>query len=95
MCILSYTTGTIYLYACECKRNITILVHGGAVSCIILHICFIHMCHVCLDIEIATTAAAMAAGGSAKKGKLNIDDKVKSKKYNHSFVKDIVGKGKT
>jgi len=36
----------------------------------------------------------MAAGNSSMKGKFNIDDKVKSKKYNHNFVKDIVGKGK-
>ena len=45
-----------------------------------------------LDIEIAT-AVAMASSSSSMKGKLNIDDKVKSKKYNHSFVKDIVGTG--
>jgi len=36
----------------------------------------------------------MAASSSAKKGKLNVEDKVKSKKYNHSYVKDIAGKGK-
>jgi len=46
-----------------------------------------------LGIEVATTVG-MAAGSSGTKGKLNIDDKVKSKKYNHNFVKDIVGKGK-
>lgn len=45
-----------------------------------------------LGIEIATTVG-MAAGSSGIKGKFNIDDKVKGKKYNHSFVKDIVGKG--
>jgi len=35
----------------------------------------------------------MAASNSARKGKLHIEDKVKNKRYNHSFVKDIVGKG--
>ena len=52
------------------------------------------LCPVCLDTETAL-AARMAASSSAKKGKLfNVDDKVKSKKYNHSFVKDVQGKGK-
>ena len=52
------------------------------------------MSAVCLDTETAP-AVGMAAGISARKGKLfNLDDKLKSKKYNHSFVKDIVGKGK-
>ena len=50
------------------------------------------LCMFVLDIEIAT-AVAMASSSSSMKGKLNIDDKVKSKKYNHSFVKDIVGTG--
>jgi len=36
----------------------------------------------------------MAAGISSIKGKFIIDEKVKSKKYNHSYAKDIVGKGK-
>ena len=46
-----------------------------------------------LDLEIETEAG-MAASSSAKKGKLSLDDKVKSKKYSHSFLKDVVGKGK-
>ena len=52
----------------------------------------IYVCSVYGDIA---TAVGMAANSSGKKGKLNIDDKVKSRKYNHSFVKDTVGKGKT
>jgi len=45
-----------------------------------------------LDLEIAT-AVSMAASSSGKKGKLNIDDKVKSRKFNHSFAKDVLGEG--
>jgi len=42
----------------------------------------------------ATTEKDMTATISARKGKLNLEDKVKSKKYGHSFVKDIASKGK-
>jgi len=31
---------------------------------------------------------------SARKGKVNLDEKLKSKKYNHSLVMDAAGKGK-
>jgi len=52
------------------------------------------MSAMCVDTETAP-AVGMAASSSAKKGKLfNVDEKLKSKKYNHSFVKDIAGKGK-
>jgi len=47
----------------------------------------------CSDHEIAT-AVGMAASSFARKGKLSLEDKVKSKKYSHSLVKDVVGKGK-
>jgi len=51
------------------------------------------VCHVCLGIEIATVPG-MAASSFARKGKHNLEDKIKSKKYSHSFVRDIIGKGK-
>ena len=53
------------------------------------------MIYVCSVYGAMATAVGMAANSSGRKGKLNIDDKVKSRKYNHSFVKDTVGKGKT
>jgi len=37
----------------------------------------------------------MAASSSVKKGKHSLEDKIKTKKYSHSFVRDITGKGKT
>jgi len=58
----------------------------------ILHLHVHFACFMCLD--EAATETDMAAVSSARKGKLNLEDKVKGKKYCYSYVKDIAGKGK-